>query len=83
MRRLIISNLLRKDANILEHLIKCLSVVSERNCAVMRVILLDQYMTVESAHLLDRKYTDGAEGFRRNGKDFSLRHISAQNVIRR
>ncbi len=36
--------------------------MTESNSTMMREVLLDQYMTVETTHLIDRKNTDGTEG---------------------
>ena len=55
--------------------------MTERYCTVMRIILLDQYMTIESAHLRNCEYTDTAEGLGCYRKYFSFCHICTQNTI--
>ena len=48
----------------------------------MRIVLFDQDVAVETAHLMDREDADAAEGPCRNGKDFSFRHIRAELAVR-
>ena len=51
------------DSDIFQSLIQSLSAMIKHNGAVMREILSDQPVTVESAHFLNRKYTDAAKRF--------------------
>ncbi len=57
--RLVVADCLCSE--ILEYLEECLSVVTECNCSVMREVLLNEYMSVESAHLRNSEYTDTTE----------------------
>ena len=81
--RLIISDLVYRYSDVLEYFKKSLSMMSERNRAVMRISALDQYMAVESAHLRYREYADAAEGTCRNRKDLAVSDISPKLIIRR
>ena len=80
--RLVVVEILDRNADIFEDLEQLFTVVSESHCAVMRIVLLDQDVTVETAHLMDREDADAAEGPCRNGKDFSFRHIRAELAVR-
>ena len=55
--------------------------MTERNGSVMREILLDQYMTVETSHLRDREDADGTKGTGRYRKYFALCNVCAKNVV--
>ena len=55
--------------------------VSECNSTMMREILLDQDMTIESAHLLNREYTDRTEGLTCNRKNLTLCHIDTSAIL--
>ncbi len=46
---MVVSDLIRAYTDELEYLEQSLSMMSERNCTVMRVIALDQYVTIESS----------------------------------
>ena len=78
---MIVSDLIRAYTDELEYLEQSLSVMSECNGTVMRVIALDQYVTIETSHLLDCKYTDTTEGLGRYRKDLALCHICTKDVI--
>ena len=52
--------------------------MAERHCAVVRIVLLDQHVAVETSHLVDREYADAAEGSGRDGKHFTFRHICSE-----
>ena len=55
--------------------------MSECHCAVMWEVLLDQDMTVKSAHLRDSEDTDSTEGTGCHRKNLTLGYISSQMVI--
>ena len=78
---MIVSDLIRAYTDELEYLEQSLSVMSECNGTVMRVIALDQYVTIETSHLGNSENTDTAEGSGRNGKDFTLCNVSAQLAV--
>ena len=69
---MVITNLVRANADKLEYLIQSFSEMAERNGAVMRVVALDQDMAVEAAHLRNREYADAAEGLRSHRKDVEI-----------
>ena len=46
--RLVISDLLNRNADVFEYFKQCFSMVAKCHCTVMRIVALDQYMTVES-----------------------------------
>lgn len=78
---MVVSDLIRAYADELEYLEQSLAVMSECNGAVMRVIALDQYVTIEASHLLDCEYTDTTEGLGCNWKYFTLCHISTKLAV--
>ena len=55
--------------------------MTESNSSVMRIILLDQNMTVESSHFRNCEDTDGTEGFGCYRKNLALCHISAELAV--
>ena len=54
--RLVVANCLCSD--VLEYLIKSLSEVTECNGTVVREVVLDKNVSVESSHLRNSEYTD-------------------------
>ena len=52
--------------------------MSECYCAVMRIVFLYQYVTVESAHLRNSEDTDASEGTCCYRKNLALCDVSAQ-----
>ena len=61
---MIVTDLVRAYTDELEYLIQCLAVMSECNCSMVREAALDQYVTIETSHILDCEYADAAEGLR-------------------
>lgn len=59
--RLVVIDVLHRNPNILKYLKQSLSVMSECNRSVMRIILLDQNVTVETSHLMNGKYANASE----------------------
>ncbi len=57
--RLIVGNVLYAEE--LEYLKERFAVMTERDRAVMRITLLNQNVTVEPSHLVNRKHADAAE----------------------
>ena len=55
--------------------------MTESNGSVMRIILLDQNVTVKSSHLRNCEDTDGTEGFGCYRKNLALCHISAELAV--
>ena len=55
--------------------------MSEGNGAVMRITFLNQDVTIESAHLMDRKYADTAEAGGCNGEDFAFGNVGAKDTV--
>lgn len=79
--RLVVIDVLHRNPNILKYLKQSLSVMSECNRSVMRIILLDQNVTVETSHLMNGKYANASERTGCNRKDFSLCHILSPGAI--
>ena len=69
-------------ANVLEYFVQSLAEVSESYGTVVREVLLDQYVTIETSHLGDSENTDTTEGSGSYGKDFALCNVCAQLVVR-
>lgn len=65
-------------AEVLKDLEKSLTIVTEGNCTVMRVLLFDEHMAVEAIHLGDCKDTDGTERLGQNVQYLALCDISTQ-----
>ena len=49
------------NAEVLQCIEDSLAVVTECNCTVVRIVLLDKNVAVESAHFGDSEYADSAE----------------------
>ena len=78
---LVVVDVLYGYTDILEYFVKSLSEVTERYRTVMREVLSDQDMAVETSHFLNGEYTDSAEGFGGNGKYFAFRKVSSKLCI--
>ena len=55
--------------------------MAECNSSMMRIVLLNQNMTIESSHLRNCEDTDGTEGFGCYRKNLALCHISAELAV--
>ena len=80
--RAVVSDFLNGYPNILEYLIQRRAIMSEGNGPMMRIIALYEHMAVKTAHFRYCEYPDGAKGTGGNRKNFALRHIGAENIIR-
>ena len=56
--REIVVNLVDGDAHILQYLPEILSCMLKHHCGMVRIVLLDEYVTIETAHVLDAKGSD-------------------------
>ena len=79
--RLVVIQILNRNSDVLKYLEQCLSEMSESNCAVVREVLLDQYMTVEASHLRNSEHTDASEGLCRYRKNLALCDVSAELAV--
>ena len=52
--------------------------MSEHNCSVMRIVALDQYVTIESSHFVDSEDTDTTEGSCRYIENFTFCNVCYQ-----
>ena len=59
--REVVVDLVNGDAHVLQNLPQVLALMAEHNGAVVRVVLLDEDVTVEAAHVLDTEDTDRTE----------------------
>ena len=59
--REVVVDLVDGDAHVLQHLPEILTLMAEHDGAVVRVMLLDEDVTIEAAHVLDTEDTDAAE----------------------
>ena len=80
-RRMIVANLRRIHTDILQCLIECFSIMSEHHCTMVREVLSDQPVTIETSHLMDGEDTDAAKALCCNRKDFTLSRIGAEFVV--
>ena len=79
--RLIVTDLFYRNANVFEYLKQSFSIMSESNCAVMRIASLNKNVTVETSPFRNRKYADRAKGSCSNRKHFTMCNISAELVV--
>ena len=59
--REVVVDLVHGDAHVLENLPEVLTLMSEHHSAVVWVVLLDEDVTIEAAHVLDTEDTDRTE----------------------
>ena len=59
--REVVVDLVHGDAHVLQNLPQVLTLVAEHHGAVVWVVLLDEDVTVEAAHVLDTEDTDRTE----------------------
>ena len=76
--REVVVDLVHGDAHVLENLPEILALMAEHDGAVVRVVLLDEDMTVEAAHVLDTEDTDAAERTGSHGDDLTLSDVGAE-----
>ena len=79
--RLIEIQILYGYADVLEYFVQSLTEVTERYGTVVREVLLDQYVTIETSHLRDSEDTDTTEGSGSYGKDFTLCNICSELIV--
>ena len=79
-RRLIIGNI--RNSQIPEHIINGLAIVAKCYRNMMRETLLNEHMTIESAHFRNGKDADAAKGIRGCRQDFTLRNIGSKLTVR-
>ena len=56
--REVVVDLVNGDAHVLENLPEVLALMAEHNGAVVWIVLLDEDVTIEAAHVLDTEGTD-------------------------
>ena len=59
--REVVVNLLNGDTHVLQHFPQILTSVLEHHGCVVRIVLLDEDVTIEAAHVLDTEDTDRTE----------------------
>ena len=59
--REVVVDLVNGDTHVLENLPEILTLMTEHNGAVVWVVLLDEDVTIEAAHVLDTEDTDRTE----------------------
>ena len=59
--REVVVDLVHGDTHVLENLPEILALMAEHNGAVVWVVLLDEDVTIEAAHVLDTEDTDRTE----------------------
>jgi hypothetical protein len=59
--REVVVDLVNGDTHVLENLPEILTLMAEHNGAVVWVVLLDEDVTIEAAHVLDTEDTDRTE----------------------
>ena len=55
--------------------------MTESNGTVMREAVFNEYVAVESSHLLDGKHADGTEGTSGNGQHFAVSNVAVQMSV--
>ena len=58
---MVVSDISRIDSDVLECIIESFAIVTEHNSTVMRIILADELVAVETAHFLYCEYAYAAE----------------------
>lgn len=81
--RLVEVDFIQLHADVLEHLVQSFSIMTEGHGAVVRIVLLDEHMAVETSHLRNGENTDAAKGTGCNGKHLALRDIRTKLAVRR
>ena len=74
----VVVDLLHGDAHVLKHLPQILAGVVEHDGAVVGIVLLDEHVTIEAAHVLDAEDADRAERAGSHGDDLTLGDVGAQ-----
>jgi hypothetical protein len=59
--REVVVDLVNGNTHVLENLPQILTLMAEHNGAVVWVVLLDEHVTIEAAHVLDTEDTDRTE----------------------
>ena len=59
--REVVVDLVNGDTHVLENFPEILTLMAEHNGAVVRIVLLDEDVTIEAAHVLDTEDTDRTE----------------------
>ena len=54
----IVVDLINRNAHILQHLPEIFASMLKHHCCMVRIVLLDEDMTIEAAHVLDAKGSD-------------------------
>ena len=59
--REVVVDLVHRDTHVLENLPEILTLMAEHHGAMVRIVLLDEDVTLEAAHVLDTEDTDRTE----------------------
>ena len=78
---LVVADFVYRYSDVFEYFVKCFSVMSECYGSVMREVLFDQYMTIESAHFRNCEDSDCSEGTCCYRKDFTVCNVSSQYIV--
>ena len=57
--------------------------MSEGHCPMVRIVLLDQHMPIETSHLRNGEHADTAEGSGGHRQHLSLCYVGAKPIVRR
>ena len=76
--REVVIDLVNGDAHVLENLPEVLALMAEHNGAVMWIVLLDEDVTIEAAHVLDAEDTDRTERTCSHWQNLALSNVGAQ-----
>ena len=70
-----------RNAKISQHFIKGLPIMFKDNSPMMRVLLLNEHMSIKPTHFGDGKNADTAKAASCNGQDLALSNVGAQNSL--
>ena len=76
--REVVVDLVNGDTHVLENLPEILTLMAEHNGAVVWVVLLDEDVTIEAAHVLDTEDTDRTERACSHRNNLALSDVSAE-----
>ena len=76
--REVVVDLVNGDAHVLENLPQILTLMTEHHSAVVWIVLLDEDVTVEAAHVLDTEDTDRTERTGSYRNNLALSDVSAE-----
>ena len=79
--REVVVDFVNGDAHVLENLPEVLALMAEHNGAVVWIVLLDEDVTIEAAHVLDAEGTDRTERAGSHWQNLALSNVSTETGV--